>query len=400
VKAKYFDGKSSKSHLVEVKKQMDGLKIDCVDNEGGINRYWKLEEITSENFSSSKKVLLSYGDFPHERLELNGEEAFKFLDLIGDHETKVKSLYHFITKAEPVKLVLGSSIILILVLYSYIFHLSPLVGEHAVKILPISLEITAGELMYDNMDYMIDKDPVKSSLLEEFFVECGFTSDYDIRIDYANDDMVNAFAVPGGQIVVFDGLIKSTESWDELAALLAHELAHVNQRHSFKQIARSMSSYFLISVLTGDVAGASSVVLENAAQVYELSNSRAHETEADVVGLQYLKESKIRPNAMYNLFERLKGETPEIETDVDIEKSLEYFQTHPATSNRMENITEIIDSDISYQYTPKTCNRAKAIWMLLKDQSFDLSGETLIDKINDRLETVLGDDENAHYLDQ
>ena len=375
MQAKYFDGKTSNSYLVEVKSQVGGLKIESTERDEKINRFWKLENITSESFSSGKKVLLSYGEFPYERIELNGEGAEKLLKLVSEQESKVKSLYHFITNVEPIRLVLGSSLILILVMYSYIFHVPPWVGEHAVKILPMSVETKAGELMYDNMAYMIDRDSVKSELLEEFFVECGFTTIYDIRIDYANDEMVNAFAVPGGQIVVYKGLIQKTQSWDELAALLGHELAHVNERHSFKQITRSMSSYFLMSVLTGDVAGASSVVLENAANLYELSNSRTQETEADVVGLSYLKDNRIRPRAMYNLFERLREGTQELEdkidSDIDIEKSMEYFQTHPATSSRMENITDFIDSDTTYQYIPKTNPRAEAIWELLKGESLD-----------------------------
>ena len=371
---KYFDGQSSKPHSVEVRKQAAGIKI--VGDDGAINKHWLYVDISSESFATGDKVLLSYGTFPHERLELNGAGARPILTLVGDQESQVKSIYHLITQTGGVRLVVGGLVVLLTVLYTYAVHLSPWIGERAVALLPPSVEARAGQVMYNNMDLLVDKDADKSLLLEEFYAACGFESPYDIRIDYATQDVVNAFAIPGGQIVIYEGLIESTESWDELAALIAHELAHVNERHSFKQIARSVSSYFLFAVLTGDVAGASSVVLDNATQVYQLSNNRAHETEADLVGLAYLRAAQIRPSAMYDLFTRLQSETQRLESEiedktsykVDIEASMEYFQTHPATSNRMDKIQSIIDTDTSYQYTPKAYDRAEAIWRELKGE--------------------------------
>lgn len=369
---KYYDGQSSKPHTVEVRTQASGIKI--VGRNSAINRFWPYTEISSESFATGDKVLLSYGTFPHERLELNGPGARPILSLVGEQESRVKSIYHVITQTGSVQLVLGGLATLGLVLYMYIVHLSPWIGERAVALLPTSIEVRAGQVMYNNMDLLVDKDADKSLLLEQFYEACRFNSAYDIRIDYATQDVVNAFAIPGGQIVIYEGLIESTESWDELAALIAHELAHVNQRHSFKQIARSVSSYFLFAVLTGDVAGTSSVVLDNATQIYQLSNSRAHETEADLVGLSYLKAARIRPAAMLDLLARIRSETRRIESEiedktsykVDIEASMEYFQTHPATSSRMKKIQSTIENDTAYSYVPDTNEKARLLWEELK----------------------------------
>jgi len=394
---KYFDGKSSKPYAVTVTRSMNGLQISSSGLSSDVNRYWKYEDITVESFSSGDNLLISHGEWPQERMELSGPLADKIVEDLRDHTSKVNQAYHWITQANPVKLVLGSLFVLSFVVYSYVVYISPFVGEQAVKILPKSVEMKAGEIMYKNMLFSLEVDDQKSEQLLAFYNACGFQSEYDIRIDYSNNDMVNAFAVPGGQIVIFEGLIRETKSWDELAALMGHELAHVNQRHSFKQVARSISSYFLLSVLTGDVAGISSVILENAAQIHQLSNSRSHEKEADLVGLQYLKILKIRPSAMIDFFKRLQESTEEvmdeIKEDIDIdledtdgyENRLEYLQTHPTTKNRMKYLSDIITSDPEYQYEFEDNEEAKRIWLELKENIGEESSdiEDIIDTIKD-----------------
>ena len=361
---KYFDGNSSKSHEISVEKSTTGLKITSRDNANVFTRYWKLEDIRIENSAAKNKFLFSYGEFPHERLELTGEGAESYLKYVLSSEPKVKVLHHWMSRTNPVKLVLLSLCSLVAIIYLYIVHISPFVGEQAAKLVPISTETKVGTVMYKNVVPYLDIDSTKSIKLKEFYDALGFESPYDIRFDYSNSNTVNAFAIPGGQIVVFDGLIQKTECWDELAALMGHELAHVNERHSFKQIARSASSYLLFSVLTGDVAGVSSVIMEQAAQIYQFSNSRAHEKEADIVGLNYLKDRQIRPSAMVDLFTRLNVDL-DIVSD-NVKDGLEYFSTHPNSSTRMKYIAELIESDKSFDYQDVQIEQARKIWESLK----------------------------------
>ncbi len=398
MKAVYFDGKSSKPYLVTVVRSGGGLVISTPESTE-INAFWNSEEIRTESFATGKKVLLSYGEFPFQRLELTGEGVDVFMKEVLQNESFVKKYQHTITRTSPLKLVFGSIAVLGLVIYSYIFHISPYIGEQAVKLVPLSVETKVGEVMYNNMSYIIDKDDAKSDLLLEFFDACGFQSDYNIRIDYSKNNMVNAFAVPGGQIVVFEGLIRQTECWDELAALMGHELAHVNERHSFKQLARSITGYLLLSVLTGDVAGVSSVILENASAINDMANSRKHEKEADMVGLEYLKQSKIRPQAMIDLFKRLMEESGEEEITEEIGSSLEYLSTHPLTTNRMDYIRDWIDGDPAFNYAHTDIIRAQEIWLQLKDQAADPLELKVIKKIKEKIKEKL-DEEEEETIEQ
>ena len=365
MEAIYFDGQSSKPHSVNLKDQMDVLEVIFKDSESDIQLYWPYQDITVESFSSGKKTLLSYGDFPQERIEINGDHADMYAKIVLRHASKIKKYEYKITKMEPFKLVITSFIVLAATISFYVFFIAPNVAEQAVKLIPLSVEAKVGEAMYNNMAFMIGVDTSKSRKLESFYQACGFSSNYDIRIDYADNNMVNAFAVPGGQIVVFKGLIKETQQWDELAALMGHELAHVNQRHSFKQIARGVSSYLIISVMTGDVAGASSVILDYAKQIHELANSRAHEREADMIGLNYLKELRIRPLAMRDLMQRLM-DSHEEPSSVAIHSNLEYLSTHPLSANRINYIERTVENDDSFDYKPVNIDLAKSIWQDLK----------------------------------
>ena len=369
MEAIYFNGQSSKPYKVTITKSSNGIQILSTNQEDGINRFWQRANISSKSMSTSQKILLSYGDFPPERLEITGVGADNFMEYSLAEETAIKKSYYQITRANPLKLVIGSALALGLVIYSYVYHISPFVGEKAVVLVPKEIEAKVGEKMYGKMASFVEVDEAKSAKLLAFFEACGFESEYPIRIDYGTNDMVNAFAVPGGQIVVFEGILNEMESWEELAALLGHELAHVNQRHSFQQIARSVSSYLLLSVLTGDVAGASSVFLEQASQINEMANSRIHEKEADVVGLEYLKNNSIRPTAMKDLFKRLMDASGESE---GVASAMEILSTHPLSSKRIEYIQEIIDTEEGFDYEGADILEAREIF---EELMFDIGNE-------------------------
>ncbi len=368
MKAIYFDGKSTKPYKVTVKHVFNGLEIFSKDAKEGINRFWNLEEVKSESFSNREKLLLSYGEYPYERLEVSGQGTERIINAVLKSENKIKNIQHSITKMNPFTVTISSLVVISAVVSLYLMVISPWVGEQAVKIIPINLEQKIGESMYKSISFSLDINEEKSKKLDTFFHACNFKSEYDITFDYADEKIINAFAVPGGQIVIYDGLIKETKCWDELAALMGHELAHVNQQHSFKQLARSITGYLFLSVLTGDVAGASGVLLENASQIKELSNSRAHEKEADMVGLEYLKKSQIRASAMIDLFSRLKSKKKIGDYEISkIEQGIEFLSTHPSSENRMDYIKEQIDNDISFKYEAIDISVAARIWEELKN---------------------------------
>ena len=152
------------------------------------------------------------------------------------------------------------------------------------------------------------------------------------------DSTVNAFAGPGGNIGINTGLITYTKNQDELASVLAHEIAHVTQRH----LARSIESAermeipsiaaVLAAVLTGNGAVASSVISATVAgnmQAY-INHTREQEKEADRIGIESLIKSGYNPEGMATLFERMQKDN-----DTVLKIDLTFLQTHPSYVTRV-----------------------------------------------------------------
>ena len=152
-----------------------------------------------------------------------------------------------------------------------------------------------------------------------------------------SDPSINAFAGPGGYIGVHTGLITSAKSEGELASVLAHEIAHVVQRHLLRSMesSKNMSlatfgAIIAAMVLGGEVGEAVfASTLAGTAQS-QLSYSRAHEQEADRVGIEMLSRAKYNPNDMPNFFETLQRQSRYSQTNIP-----ELLLTHPVTSSRI-----------------------------------------------------------------
>ncbi len=147
---------------------------------------------------------------------------------------------------------------------------------------------------------------------------------------YVSDDItVNAYAMPGGYIVMHSGLLRLAASADEVAGVLAHEIAHVEKRHSLTAIARQLGLTAVLSLTFGDLGSVASA----AGDLLSLKFSRDHEREADSVGLNKLVAAGMRPEAMAAFFRKMATQ----------EKiNLGFLSTHPAGEERLAAIESAI----------------------------------------------------------
>ncbi len=129
-------------------------------------------------------------------------------------------------------------------------------------------------------------------------------SPYPLRWHVVDDPQVNAFAVPGGHVVVFTGLLRDARSAEEVAGVLAHEVQHVLLRHSLRGLVRSLGWRAALAILFGDT-GPLSGVGELASRLGTLKFGRDQETAADVEGLALLHRAKIDPHGMAAFFDAL-----------------------------------------------------------------------------------------------
>jgi beta-barrel assembly-enhancing protease len=162
------------------------------------------------------------------------------------------------------------------------------------------------------------------------------TAPYDFEFHVLSDlDTINAFALPGGQIFITEGLYRLLETPGELASVLGHEVGHVIARHSAEHIAKDQ----LLAGLAGAALIATDASMQGA-QLAQLARSliqmrfgRKDELEADRLGLRLMVETGYDPRAMIRLMQVLaeasgRGEAPE------------FFSTHPNPTNRIEKIKQ------------------------------------------------------------
>lgn len=153
---------------------------------------------------------------------------------------------------------------------------------------------------------------------------------YAFEFHVVRDDEVNAFAFPGGVVVVNTGLIARAGAPDEVAAVLAHELAHVLERHSLEAALDQVGVLVALGVFVD--AGASLLELQAAMSLLDLKFSRDHEREADREGLRMLHQAGLDPAAMGRFFERLAREKG------DLPGALALLSTHPTSVERAEEL--------------------------------------------------------------
>jgi len=155
---------------------------------------------------------------------------------------------------------------------------------------------------------------------------------YEFRVIMIDDPGVNAFATPGGTIVVFRGLLERTRTPEELAGVLAHEMQHILHRHATRAILQQASLGLLLAGLTGDTGGGIVFSLEGARVLGMLRYTRQSEEEADRDGMRMLLASKIDPRGMIAFFEGLQKENKKSSGTPT------YLSTHPDLGQRVQSL--------------------------------------------------------------
>lgn len=166
-------------------------------------------------------------------------------------------------------------------------------------------------------------------------------SAYQYRWYVSKDPAVNAFAIPGGIVVVNSGLLKRADSPDELAAVLAHEVQHIERRHALKNMMNSAAIASVVLVVLGD---ANAVVMLLAHQVSAQYFNREIESEADIQGVQLLQQKNLEARGMVSFFKKMdagsdaqKDKTQEPASEKNTEVA-GWFSSHPDTLLRIQAI--------------------------------------------------------------
>ena len=159
--------------------------------------------------------------------------------------------------------------------------------------------------------------------------------DYAFTFTLIDKDVENAFAVPGGYVYFYTGIIKKMQDESELAGVMGHEIAHVTQHHYRDAVAKGATFSLVLQALLGNDAGAlAQTVAGSFFQLAQLKVSRGNEEEADKFGTRYAAAVKRNPMGIAKYFARAQASgLPD------------WLSTHPGSDNRVADVTKQVNSE-------------------------------------------------------
>ncbi|NAO97747.1 MULTISPECIES: M48 family metallopeptidase [unclassified Halomonas] len=226
-----------------------------------------------------------------------------------------------------------------------LFVILPGMANILAQAIPIEREVAFGKAVTQQIEWVLSSSnagmqrcdsPEGVAALDTMLerLTAGRDMHYAIDIQVFGHSEVNAFAAPGGQVVILSALLEEAESPEEVAGVLAHEIGHVERRDPMRQALRAAGAAGLLSMVFGDLAGAA-VVGEH---LLTASYSREAEVEADRFALEMLATAEVDAAGFANFFTRIEGlEDGDIATP-------EHLSTHPDSSWRGTQAQQLAES--------------------------------------------------------
>jgi predicted Zn-dependent protease len=230
----------------------------------------------------------------------------------------------------------------------------------AVDALPPSVDRQLGDAAIEQLTRdarVVHAPPLDAALGEivERLAEHAAVPGFTYRFRVIERDEVNAFALPGGQIVIFTGLLRRANGPEQVAGVLAHEIAHVTFRHGLRGLARSAGIWVGVQLLLGDTSGLAALVTAGAAQAMISGYSRKQEREADEEGARMMAAAGLDPHALPQFFAVLQHEGREIPG------ALSWLASHPATTDRIADLERLIPTLPAAPRRPLTADWTAAL---------------------------------------
>ncbi len=236
--------------------------------------------------------------------------------------------------------VVASVLVIAALLFPFLF--ADTVIRVAADKVPVEWEQKIGEMLFDSVTAnkkFVESEETTAQLaaITEPLVAVVWDNNSEHKFDFyiIEDSTLNAFALPGGKVVIHSGLLLTAESPREAAGVLAHELAHVTCRHHIRGLLKQAGIMAALSFIIGDVSSITDLVASYGGSLALLQNSRAFEVEADLQGWEYLRQANIDARGMVEFFQRLQSENETMET---LENELSFLSTHPAVGDRIETL--------------------------------------------------------------
>jgi Zn-dependent protease with chaperone function len=328
IAANFFDGQTSERRAVQVKLTIPGYIV--VQELGTLSRY-KLEDVSIPDRIGSQPARVTLPDGA--LLEISDSETFytqlAALNRRGQWTHALESRWAYA--------ILAVGLTLMFAWFSYIWVI-PEMAKRVAYALPAELDQELGEKTMQILDEQIfapsELDPMRQLELLTVFMSVvktvGEGDVYRYQLLFRRGDGVgaNAFALPAGVIVLTDEMVELAQHDDELAAVLAHEVGHIRNRHALRAVLQNSVVAVLIITLTGDASSATSLAAGIPTVLANAGYSRDFEYEADAVAKEYLLASDLPLHRFADIILRLDDDSYDLPGVVDL------LDTHPEARER------------------------------------------------------------------
>jgi Zn-dependent protease with chaperone function len=347
--ADFFDGLSARAIPVWVKVQDNVLTV----NVEGETRTFELSAIEVQAKLGSVKRIVDLPD----GARLEASDISELEAVMPSKTAFFWSMLHYLEN--HLGWVMIALCLTVFAGWAFIQHGVPKLAEAVAKATPPSMELKLGEQVLKGFDHKYGYfSPTKTRKARQTKIKtalnelCAKNDCPEYRLEFRNGGVIgaNAFALPGGIMVVTDDLIKLAKNDTEIIAVIAHELGHVKQRHAFRQSIQSTISGLVLAAATGDVSSMASGL---PTALVQMQYSRQHELEADGFALAAMQKACLPPKAFAEILYRLQNqpfedeETEGKEQDKEEESKTvtqhpiaDMFSTHPNTLDRIKPFME------------------------------------------------------------
>lgn len=217
----------------------------------------------------------------------------------------------------------------------------PALARHAALAAPVAIEEQAGRAALSTITQILPGSDLKPAerkrviaLVERLGRAAGLAKTPEVVFRSMGGQSPNAFALPGGIIVVSDELVRLTEVDDEIAAVLAHEIGHLQHRHGLQGVLRSSAALLVVSTVTGDLSTLTTFAGTLPFLLLQRGYSREFETEADDYAVELMRRAGIEVRHFESILKKLEAARPAQGNDFT------YLSTHPNTDDRIKALHE------------------------------------------------------------
>lgn len=323
--AVYFDGVSSRRRTVTLRFS-DRLEID---EDGQALTAWAYSDIRRAD--SPPGVL---------RLSCSGAPALARLEvrdtaLAAELVSRCAGIDDHMIGRGGVATIIGWSLAAAASIVAVVLFGLPLIADRLAPLVPEAFERRLGAVADAQVRTMFDGKPCDDEAGQKAFVKLvtaireSAGLDTSVQSGVLSSSIPNAFALPGGKVYLFNGLLAKAENADEIAGVLAHELGHLKHRDSMRGLIHNGGTSFLIGLLFGDITGSSALIFGSRTLITS-SHSREAETNADSFAIDVMHRLGRPAKPTGELLLRVTGKEG---------KGLSIISTHPLSEDRLARMS-------------------------------------------------------------